>query len=101
MAIIQFLPKITTAIPSSLAAIVVVTGLVIGLDLEARTVVDFLKDMTGDVNATMAGGLPTFHIPSVPFTLETLWIILPYALVLAAIGLIESLADINPNRRNH
>ena len=91
MGIIHFLPKLTSAIPSSLAAIVVVTGLVIGLDLEARTVVDFLKDMTGDANATMAGGLPEFHIPDVPFTLETLWIILPYALVLAAIGLIESL----------
>ncbi len=91
MAIIHFLPKLTTAVPSSLAAIVVVTGLVIGLDLEARTVVDFLKDMTGDVNATMAGGLPEFHIPNVPFTLETLYIIFPYALVLAAIGLIESL----------
>ncbi|AIY65469.1 SulP family inorganic anion transporter [Pseudoalteromonas piratica] len=91
MGIIHFLPKLTSAIPSSLAAIVVVTGLVIGLDLEARTVVDFLKDMTGDANATMAGGLPEFHIPNVPFTLETLWIILPYALVLAAIGLIESL----------
>ncbi|MCF6455377.1 SulP family inorganic anion transporter [Pseudoalteromonas sp. MMG024] len=91
MAIIHFLPKLTSAIPSSLVAIVVVTGLVLGLDLEARTVVDFLKDMTGDVNATMAGGLPEFHIPNVPMTLETLWIILPYALVLAAIGLIESL----------
>lgn len=91
MAIIHFLPKLTTAVPSSLAAIVIVTGLVIGLDLEARTVVDFLRDMTGDANATMAGGLPQFHIPQVPFTLETLYIILPYALILAAIGLIESL----------
>ena len=45
MAIIHFLPKLTSAIPSSLAAIVVVTGLVIGLDLEARTVVDFLKEL--------------------------------------------------------
>ena len=47
--------------------------------------------MTGDMNATIAGGLPSFHIPVVPFTLETLYIILPYALILAAIGLIESL----------
>ena len=43
MAIIHFLPKLTTAIPSSLAAIVVVTGLVLGLDLEARTVIGLLK----------------------------------------------------------
>lgn len=91
MAIIHFLPKLTTAIPSSLAAIVVVTGIVIGFDLEARTVVDFLRGMTGDASATLAGGLPTFHIPNVPFNFETLQIIFPYALVLAAIGLIESL----------
>ncbi|TMO65737.1 SulP family inorganic anion transporter [Pseudoalteromonas aurantia] len=91
MAIIQFLPKLTTAIPSSLAAILVVTGLVIGLDLEARTVLDYLKDMSGDVNATIAGGFPEFHIPMVPFNFETFKIIFPYALILAAIGLIESL----------
>ncbi|WP_105215956.1 MULTISPECIES: SulP family inorganic anion transporter [unclassified Pseudoalteromonas] len=91
MAIIHFLPKLTTAIPSSLAAILVVTGLVLGLDLEARTVIDFVKDMTGDSAATIAGGFPEFHIPQVPFNLETLKIILPYAVILAAIGLIESL----------
>jgi len=91
MAIIHFLPKLTTAIPSTLVAIVVVTGLVVGLELDSRTVLDFLKDMTGDLDATIAGGLPTFHFPVVPFTLETLYIILPYALILAAIGLIESL----------
>lgn len=91
MAIIHFLPKLTTAIPSSLAAILVVTGLVIGLDLESRTVLDYLKDMSGDLNATIAGGFPQFHIPAVPFNFETFKIIFPYALVLAAIGLIESL----------
>jgi SulP family sulfate permease len=91
MAIIHFLPKLTTAIPSSLAAILVVTGLVIGLDLESRTVLDYLKDMSGDLNATIAGGFPEFHIPAVPFNFETFKIIFPYALVLAAIGLIESL----------
>ena len=91
MAIIHFLPKLTTAIPSSLAAILVVTGLVIGLDLESRTVLDYLKDMSGDLNATIAGGFPEFHIPTVPFNFETFKIIFPYALVLAAIGLIESL----------
>ncbi len=91
MAVIHFLPKLTTAVPASLTAIVVVTAIVLGLDLESRTVLDFLKDMTGDANATMAGGLPTFHIPMVPFNLETLTIIFPYAVILAAIGLIESL----------
>ncbi|MFC3031317.1 SulP family inorganic anion transporter [Pseudoalteromonas fenneropenaei] len=91
MAIIHFLPKITTAIPSSLAAILVVTALALGLDLDTRTVIDYVKDMTGDANATIAGGFPSFHIPDVPWTLETLQIIFPYALILAAIGLIESL----------
>ena len=91
MAIIRFLPLITTAVPSALVAIVVVSLMVIGLDLETLTVVDFLQEKTGDLNATIAGGLPTFHIPLVPINLETLIIILPYAVILAAIGLIESL----------
>ncbi|MGI9275233.1 MAG: SulP family inorganic anion transporter [Endozoicomonas sp.] len=82
MAIIHFLPKLTTAIPSSLVAIIVVTGLVIALGLDTRTV--------GEV-AGIAGGLPTFSIPMVPINLETLAIIFPYSLVLAAIGIIESL----------
>ncbi|MDK1286527.1 SulP family inorganic anion transporter [Pseudoalteromonas umbrosa] len=91
MAIIHFLPKLTTAVPSSLAAILVVTGIVIGFDLDARNVLDYLKDMSGNVDATIAGGFPAFHIPDVPWNLETLKIIFPYALILAAIGLIESL----------
>jgi SulP family sulfate permease len=92
MAIIHFLPKITTAVPSTLVAIVVVTLLVYLVPaIDTRTVVDFLRSMSGDENATIAGNLPTFAIPAVPFSLETLNIILPYALILAAIGLIESL----------
>ncbi len=91
MAIIHFLPKLTTAVPSSLVAIVFVTLLVQGLNLETRTVVDFLRTMSGDMNATLAGTLPTFAMPDVPFSWETLQIVLPYAVILAAIGLIESL----------
>ena len=82
MVIIQFLPRLTTIVPSSLVAILVVTALVYGLDLDTRTV--------GDI-ASIKGGLPSFHLPDVPFNLETFWIILPYAVILAAIGLIESL----------
>ncbi len=82
MVIIHFLPRLTSAVPSSLAAIVVVTLLVIGLGLDTRVV--------GDV-ASIKGGLPVFHIPSVPMNWETLTIIFPYSLILAAIGLIESL----------
>jgi SulP family sulfate permease len=91
MAIIQFLPKLTTAVPAALVAIIAVTLLVIGLDLDARTVQDVLRDMSGDPAATIAGSLPSFSIPMVPFNLETLRIILPYAFILAAVGLIESL----------
>lgn len=91
MAIIHFLPKFTTAVPSSLAAMVTVTLIVHLLGFDTRTVVDFLRTMSGDVSATLAGDLPTFSIPMVPFNLETLLIILPYAVILAAIGLIESL----------
>ncbi len=82
MAIIHYLPRLTTAIPSSLVAIIVVTLMVFGLNLDTRVV--------GDI-ASIEGGLPTFHLPSVPFNLETLAIIFPYSIILAAIGLIESL----------
>ncbi|MCE0494613.1 SulP family inorganic anion transporter [Vibrio salinus] len=91
MAIIHFLPKFTKAVPSSLAAIVTVTVLVQALNLDTRTVVDFLRTMAGNESATLAGTLPTFSMPSVPWNLETFKIILPYALILASIGLIESL----------
>lgn len=82
MFIIYFLPRLTKALPSSLVAILVVTALVLGLDLNTKVV--------GDI-ASISGGLPSFHVPVVPFNLETLFIILPYAIILAAIGLIESL----------
>jgi SulP family sulfate permease len=91
MLIIHFLPRLTTAVPAALAAIVVVTLLVVGLDLDARTVQDVLRDMSGDPSATIAGTLPSFSLPVVPLTWETLYIILPYAFILAAVGLIESL----------
>jgi SulP family sulfate permease len=92
MLIIHFLPKLTTVVPSTLAAIVVVTLLVYFVPaLETRTVVDFLRTMTGDANATVAGSLPTFAFPAVPLSMQTLQIILPYSLILAAVGLIESL----------
>ncbi|WJW74812.1 SulP family inorganic anion transporter [Thiohalobacter sp. IOR34] len=86
MAIIHFLPRLTRAIPSSLAAILVVSLIVIGLGMDSRTV--------GDL-ASIAGGLPEFHIPMVPLDWETLRIILPYAVILAAIGLIESLLTLS------
>jgi len=86
MLIIHFLPKLTRAFPASLAAIIVVSLVVFGLGLDTRTV--------GDL-ASIKGGLPSFHIPSVPFNLETLMIILPYSFILAAVGLIESLLTLS------
>lgn len=76
------LPKVGKMLPGSLVAIVSVSMLVIGFDINTKTV--------GDL-ASVAGGLPEFKIPSVPMTWETLFIIFPVSVTLAAIGLIESL----------
>lgn len=95
MAIIHYLPRFTTAVPASLAAIVAVTLIVLGLDLDSRSVVDVLRNMSGDESASIAGGLPQFHIPMVEFSLETLKVILPYSIILAGVGLIESLLTLN------
>ena len=94
MAIIYFLPKLTTAVPASLVAIISVTLLVHGLDLDARTVIDFVRDIVPaeqKATVTLAGELPTFSIPMVPFNWDTLMIILPTAVILCLVGLIESL----------
>ena len=82
MAVIVFLPKITGRFPAPLAAILAVSGVVIFTGLNTKTV--------GDL-ANIAGTFPSFHIPMVPINFETLYIILPYSVILAAIGLIESL----------
>lgn len=86
MAIIYLLPKLTRAIPATLAGILVVSVAVALLGIGTKTV--------GDLGS-IKGGLPAFHLPQVPFNLETLRIIFPYALILAAIGLIESLLTLN------
>ena len=86
MLIIWGLPRITKIVPAPLAGIVIVAAIVIGFGLDVPRVADM---------ASIQGGLPPFHIPSVPFNLETLEIILPYAVILAAIGLIESLLTLN------
>lgn len=82
MAIIYFLPRITKAIPPSLVALVVISGVVIFFGLPTKTV--------GDI-ASISGGLPEFHLPLVPINLETISIIFPYAFIMAMVGLIESL----------
>ncbi len=86
MAIIHYLPKITTAIPATLVAIITGSVIAIIFNLDTKTV--------GDM-ASISGNLPSFAIPDVPFTLETLYIVLPYSVILALIGLIESLLTLN------
>lgn len=86
MAIIWGLPKVSKIIPAPLAGIGIVAAVVIGFGLDVPRV--------GDL-ASIEGGLPAFHLPSVPLTWETLEIILPYSVILAAIGLIESLLTLN------
>jgi len=95
MAIIHYLPRLTVTVPASLVAIVTVTLLVLVFNLDARSVVDVLRDMSGNAEATIAGGFPTLHIPDLPYTWETLQIILPYSIILAGVGLIESLLTLN------
>lgn len=86
MLIIWGLPKISKAIPASLVAILSIFGLVVFLGIDTKTV--------GDI-ASIKGGFPPFHLPQVPFKFETLQIIFPYALIIAGVGLIESLLTLN------
>ena len=86
MAIIAFLPRLTKKIPSGLTAILVIFGLTAVLGLDTKTV--------GDL-ASIQGGFPPFHLPDVPLTLETLQVIFPYAVIVAGVGLIESLLTLN------
>jgi SulP family sulfate permease len=86
MLIIWGLPKLTKVIPASLMAILVVAGITIGFQVDTKTV--------GDI-ASIQGGFPPFHIPDLPFTWETLELIFPYALIIAGVGLIESLLTLN------
>ncbi len=86
MIIIWALPKLTKVIPASLAAILTVFGLVTFLNIDTKTV--------GDI-ASIQGAFPPFHIPEIPFNMETLSIIFPYAAIVAGVGLIESLLTLS------
>ena len=97
MAIIWVMPRVTKLIPAPLAGIGIVAVLVIATGMDVPRV--------GDL-ASIQGGFPMFHLPFgdgvglygtalAPFNLETFYIILPYAVILAAIGLIESLLTLN------
>ncbi|GAB3741237.1 SulP family inorganic anion transporter [Spirosoma lituiforme] len=86
IAIIILLPKVTKALPPSLVAIVVVFLLVLGFNIDTKTVRDI---------ASVSGGFPPFHIPQVPINRATLQLIFPYALIMASVGLTEGLLTLN------
>lgn len=86
MVIIWGMPKLTKAIPSSLVAILTIFGMVAAFGIDTTTV--------GDI-ASIKGGFPPFHIPNLPFNIDSLLIILPYASIVAGVGLIESLLTLN------
>ncbi|MBE9462462.1 SulP family inorganic anion transporter [Dyadobacter subterraneus] len=86
IAIVLILPRLTKAIPASLVAIIVVFTLVLGFGIDTKTVKDI---------ASVSGGFPPFHIPSVPLNMEMLQVIFPYALIMAGVGLTESLLTLN------
>lgn len=86
MLVIWGLPKLSKAVPASLIAILAVFGLVLAFDIDTKTI--------GDI-ASIQGGFPPFHIPQLPVNLETLQIIFPYAVIVAGVGLIESLLTLN------
>ena len=92
MFIMFFLPKLTKKLPAALIAIITVSLLVIFGDIETETVKSFIVAGGGE---GIKAGLPSFNIPLIAFSFETLAFISPYALILAAIGLIESLMTLN------
>ncbi len=86
MLIIWGLPRLTKAFPSSLAAILVVSAITIGFDIDTKTV--------GDI-ASVKAGFPPFNIPSIDFTWDRFLVLIPYAFIVAGVGLIESLLTLN------
>ena len=84
--IIIVLPKITKAVPASLVAIIILFAIVYFFNIDTKQVVDI---------ASVSGTLPPFHMPNVPLSFETLQIIFPYGLIMAAVGLTEGLLTLN------
>lgn len=86
IAIVYFFPKISKAIPASLMAIITIFAISLIFGIETKTVEDI---------ASVQGGFPPFHIPSIPLSWETLQIIAPYSLIMGAVGLTEGLLTLN------
>ena len=86
ISIVLLLPKLTKKIPASLVAIAVVFAIVMIFNIDTKQVEDI---------ASVSGSLPPFHIPNIPLNLETLKVIFPYAMIMAAVGLTEGLLTLN------
>ena len=86
IAVILVFPRITKVVPPSLVAIIVIFFIVLGFNIDTKTVKDI---------ASVSGGFPPFHIPEVPLNFETLQVIFPYALIMAGVGLTEGLLTLN------
>lgn len=86
IAIVYFFSRLTKVVPASLVAILIVFAIVFGFNINTKTVADI---------ASISGSIPVFHIPKIPFSLETLQIIFPYAMIMAGVGLIESLLTLS------
>lgn len=86
ISIVLGFPKLTKVVPASLVAIIATAALVFFLGIETKKVVDI---------ASVSGDLPSFHIPMVPLNWETLEVIFPYALIMAGVGLVESLLTLS------
>ena len=84
--VVTLFPKVTKKVPATLIAIIITTAVVFFFQLDTRKVMDI---------AHISGSLPIFHIPALPFTLETIQIILPFSLVMAGVGLVESLLTLS------
>ncbi len=84
--IMYFMPKFTKKVPSGLVAIIIVTLINLIFNFHTKTI--------GDI-ASISAGLPSFHIPMVPITMESIGIVLPYAILMASVGLIETLLTVN------
>ncbi|MCK5781987.1 MAG: SulP family inorganic anion transporter [Flavobacteriales bacterium] len=92
MGILYIFPKITKKVPAALVAILSVTILVSFGGINTETVLTFIQANGG---TGIQADLPSFNVPMIPFNLETLYFIAPYAAIIAAIGLIESLMTLN------
>ena len=92
IAIVYIFPKITKAVPASLVAIIAIFAISIIFGIETKTVEDI---------ASVQGGFPPFHLPQIPLSWDAFQIILPYAVIMAAVGLTEGLLTLNPVSYTH